>query len=513
MGKRTVLCACSISVVSLLLACSAGRDDSETIDVVGDPRFELVDASVTMKDHSSTGGVSWVDYDGDGDIDLFVTNGYDVSADQPHGQKNRLYRNDGISDFDEIGTGSLVAGNEISSGSTWGDFDNDGDLDVFIANQQDLDNLLYRNEGEGVFTPIDDEPQVTDGGHSYAASWMDVDRDGWLDLFVANGGMSHVGRNGLYRGTGDGHFEKITSGDIVEDEAATCGIAWGDYDNDGDQDLLLANRGFAPPANNNVLYRNDGGFVFTRIRNSAAVFDSLPSCAATWVDVDNDLDLDLHVTSMYGLADILYLNDGSGGLSRVEGSPLTLDGGHSYGANWQDYDNDGDIDCVVANWGAAPSLYLNDGNGGFEFSSGGDLGGRIHFAGAIASGDFNMDGRVDVYIGNWPNRPGAGELNALYRNTGDRGHWIRVRLVGRGSNKSGIGARVVVTSRQRERTISQMREVQTQTGFRGQSDILPHFGLGEAAEASSIEVRWPSGKVSKISNVEADRTIVVEEQD
>jgi hypothetical protein len=475
------------------------------------PDFEHVDISGLTTDHASTGGVSWVDYDGDGDLDLFVTNGYDVSAETPTGQPNRLYRNDGDAMFAEITTGELVTGVGFSSSNTWGDYDNDGDLDVFITNQQDQNNQLFRNEGDGTFVAVDNEPQTTDGGHSYAATWVDVNGDGWLDLFVANGGLSHAGKNGLYRGTGDGHFEKITQGDLVTHEAATCGIAWGDYDNDGDLDLFVANQGFTPPTNNNALYRNDGRWTFTQIENVPVVSDGQPSCAATWVDVDSDLDLDLHVANMYGLADLLYLNDGSGALTRVEGSQLALDGGHSYGANWEDYDNDGDVDVVGANWGAGPAVFLNDGQGWFERARPGDLGGRIEFAGAIASGDFDTDGDVDVYVGNWPNEPGPDELNSLYRNRSDGGHWLRVRLVGTMSNRTGIGTRVLLTSRRGEETITQMREVTAQTAFRGQSDLSPHFGLGPAAEVLLLEVRWPSGKVSTLANIAADQILEVEE--
>jgi hypothetical protein len=498
-------------VVLLALGCSNTGDNADNVTHRVAAHFERIDVPGVTTDHASTGGVSWVDYDGDNDLDLFISNGYDVSAEVPDGQPNRLYRNDGSGGFVEVTTGALATSKGISSGHTWGDYDNDGDLDVFIANQQDQNNALFRNEGNGTFVSIEDEPLVTDGGHSYTATWVDVDADGWLDLFVANGGMSHVGQNSLYRGIGNGHFEKVTDGDLVTDEAATCGIAWGDYDNDGDLDVFLANTGFRPPANNDVMYRNEGAWAFTRVENVPVVGDSLPSCAATWVDVDNDLDLDLHVTTMYGLANVLYRNDGSGTLSVVEGSPLTLDGGHSYGANWEDYDNDGDVDVVIANWGAGPDVYLNDGHGHFDRAQPSDLGGHIEFAGAVASGDFDMDGDVDVVVGNWPNRPGSDELNSIYRNRGDGGHWLRVRLRGTTSNRSGIGARVVVTSQRGGQVVTQMREVTSQMGFRGQSGLLPHFGLGQADDALSLEVRWPSGRISKLEGVAVDQVMDVTE--
>ncbi len=478
-----------------LIGCTDTQDPVDT-----SLRFERVEVDGVTTDHASTGGVSWVDHDGDGDLDLFVSNGYDVSA-TPAGQRDRLYRNDGDGAFTAIDEGPLATGAAISSGHTWGDYDGDGDRDVFIANQQDQDNLLLRNDGDAGFTPITDEPMTTGGGHSYAAAWIDYDGDGRLDLFVANGGMSHVGANGLYRGLGDGRFEQITTGAIATDEAATCGIAWGDYDDDGDSDLFVANNGFAPPANNNALYRNDGGGAFTRITDSPAVDDATPSAAATWVDVDNDLDLDLHVTTMYGMADLLYLNDGSGGLTPAPASPLNVDPSHGYGASWEDLDNDGDVDVVVANWGAGTSVFLNDGSGRFERASVGDLGSRVEYAGAVASGDYDGDGHVDVYIGNWPNVPGPGEPNSLYRGVGGDGHWLRVRLTG------GFGARVLVTTN----SGTQMREVGSQAGFRGQSDPSPHFGLGEDSQVMVVEVRWSSGKVSTVENVAADQVVEVVE--
>ena len=503
MKTAPIAAACCLFLALVISGCS------ETSSPPGSElAFDCLEIDGVTTDHASTGGVSWVDFDGDGDLDLFVTNGYDVSSPQPVSQPNRLYRNEGGGAFSRVTEGPLANSAGFSSGHTWGDYDNDGDLDVFITNQQDQNNLMFRNEGGEKFVQIKDVPMVQDGGHSYTAAWVDVDRDGLLDLFVANGGMSHAGANRLYRGIGDGNFARITAGEIDTEVASTCGIAWGDYDNDGDADLFVANQGFSPPANHNALYRNDGNWKFTRITDTPVTTDGAPSCTATWVDVDNDLDLDLHVANMYGMANFLYLNDGQGGLTPAEVSPLTLDGGHTYGTNWEDYDNDGDLDAVVANWGAGSGLYLNDGAGKFVRMSGGCLGIRLEYVGAIASGDFDGDGRLDVYIGSWPNNPGPGEMNPLFRNQGGENHWLRLRLVGESGSPGGIGARVTVTTS----SGTQMREVTTQTGFRGQSDLAPHFGLGTHETADRVEVRWPSGRTTVQENVAADQVVEIRDE-
>jgi hypothetical protein len=491
----------SFAIFAALTGC--GPTTSEEPPEQG---FSLAEIEGLTTDHASTGGVGWADYDGDGDLDLLVTNGYDVSADEPTGQQDRLYRNDGDGAWTDVSAEALPTDDHISSGHTWGDYDNDGDLDVFITTQQDQDNLLYRND-DGKFTAVDDQPMTTGGGHTYAAAWVDVDGDGWLDLFVANGGMSHAGANRLFRGVGEGRFEEITEGEIVTEVASTCGVAWGDCDNDGDPDLFVANYGFAPPANHNALYLNDGNWTFTRVTETPVVEDGAPSCAATWVDVDGDLDLDLHVTNMFGMADLLYLNDGKGNLTPGPFSSLNLDAGHTYGANWGDYDNDGDLDAVAASWGAAAVFYRNDGTGIFTRSSGGDLGSRIEFPGALATGDADGDGHLDVYLGNWPNNPGDGEPNRLFLNTGTAGHWLQFSLKNAQGGIGGIGARVTVTTSKG----MMMQEITAQHGFRGQSDLRPHFGLGDARSADRVEVRWPSGRVSVLTDVAADQVLEVVE--
>jgi len=177
------------------------------------------------------------------------------------------------------------------------------------------------------------------------------------------------------------------------------------------------------------------------------------------------------------------------------------------GVSWVDFDKDGDLDAVVANWGAGPGVYLNSGQGEFERAPFGCLGKDIWYIGAIASGDFDSDGNMDVFVGSWPNNPGPGERSLLFRNEGNDRHWLGVRLTGRAGNPGGIGARVQVTSA----AGTQIREITTQMGFRGQSDMAPHFGLGENDHAVRVEIKWPSGKVSNLENVAANQIIEVVE--
>lgn len=498
-----------LPLLSLVATPRCGPAGTEPEPAAGPAGFERLHDGAVVNDRASTGGVSWIDLDSDGDLDLVVTNGYDVSAEEPEPQPNRVYLNGGDGSFRALEQGPLVELEGFSSGSTWGDFDNDGDPDVFVTNQRDQDNALFRNEGGGRFTHLAEALPSREGGHSYAASWVDVDRDGHLDLFVANGGLSHQGRNFLYRGRGDGSFERVETGVLVESEGGTCGFAWGDYDGDGDPDVFVSDRSFGAPAEGGGLYRNDGDWHFTRIEDPPFEEGGVPSSAAAWGDYDADGDLDLAVAAFYGLANALYRNEGGGRFLRVREGAAVIDGGNSYALAWGDRDNDGDLDLLVANWGAAPVLYDGDGRGGLTRSAAGDLGRELAFASSAAWGDLEGDGRLDLYIGNWPNRPGERERNQLFRNRGPGGHWLVVRLQGTRSNRSGIGATVTATVDGAAGAQTQMRQIVSQAGWRSQGPLQAHFGLGEAREVRELMVRWPSGAVDRLASVPADRIVAV----
>ncbi|MFB3041574.1 MAG: FG-GAP repeat domain-containing protein, partial [Candidatus Poribacteria bacterium] len=207
--------------------------------------FTRTTAGDIVNDTGRSTGCSWIDFDGDEDLDLFVSNGNQNS------EANFLYENNGDGTFTKITTGLIVTDSNTSIGGTWGDYDNDGDPDLFVTNREGQNNSLYRNEGNGAFTKIISGKIVNDGGNSNSSSWVDIDNDNNLDLFVVNFNEA----NFLYLNNGDGSFTKMETGVIVtEVTLSICGI-WGDYDNDNDPDLFIANAG----SRNNSLYRNDNG--------------------------------------------------------------------------------------------------------------------------------------------------------------------------------------------------------------------------------------------------------------
>lgn len=497
-----------VAVAALVAAAARGRPP---VPVQGDDgvAFTRVDVGGPTDDRASTGGAGLVDVDGDLDLDLFVTNGYDVSAEAASPQSDRLYLNEGGGRFVTVEDVPMTSEGGFGSGQSWGDYDNDGDADVFVAQQQGQDNLLWRNDGDGRFTRVTEGPPVSDGGASYAASWVDYDGDGWLDLYVANGGLSSVAASFLYRNRGDGTFERITEGPLVTDSAAHTGPAWGDYDDDGDPDLFIA-RNFSPGSLTSALYRNDGGGRFTPVTDIAPVTDTFPALGASWGDMDGDGDLDLAVSVRSGWAQALYRNDGDGRFTRVRDRNAVL-GLNGSSAVWMDHDNDGDLDLLHMPWGSPAVLLTNDGGGRFAWRDHGDLGRSFVYGAGSAIGDYDGDGDLDVFQGNWPNWPGVGEEAHLYRNDAPAAHWLDLRLEGTRSNRSGIGARVTVRARIDGRDVTQVRELFPDTGFRARLPLRLHFGLGDADTVEEIVVRWPSGTVQRLEDVAADRVLTITE--
>ncbi len=241
----------------------------------------------------------WTDFGRDGDLDVYISVGFGS-------QQNQFYVNEG-GVFTQPLSGPIVTDAERSHGLAWGDFDFDGDQDVYVANVSG-NNSMYVNLGDTTFSKLSGDPIVTDGANSVRAVWGDFDNDHDQDLFVANAGGAN---NGLYENNGDGTFTQITGTNVTSDGGSSHSALWADLDNDADLDLLVTN-GFGAAGEPNFLYENDGAGTFTRLLTGALVTDGGWSTGCSFADIDHDGDLDLAVAKAFGTQpNALYLNDGN----------------------------------------------------------------------------------------------------------------------------------------------------------------------------------------------------------
>jgi outer membrane protein assembly factor BamB len=262
----------------------------------GDGTFEKVTEGIVVSDGGKSVGCSWVDYNNDFGLDLFVTN---------RDQKNFLYNGDGFGYFDKVLTGDIVNDIANSSGCAWGDYDNDGYPDVYVANSGTASCLYHNNISD--FTKVNEEPFLSDVSSCSGASWADVDNDGDLDLFVSTGQLGMY-VNWFYKNDGDGTFTKITDSPLVNEATWSSGSAFGDYDKDGDLDLAVG--GYD---GNNLLFKNDGTGNFEKVLDNAFVNDGNYTEGLAWADFDNDGDLDIFAArnNYFGGNNTFYTNDGN----------------------------------------------------------------------------------------------------------------------------------------------------------------------------------------------------------
>jgi PKD repeat protein len=466
-----------VSLVSASLICKAQLFTS------------ITSGSTITTDVGESRGIAWVDYDGDGDLDLYTSN---------ETSNNFLYRNDGGNTFTRILTGPLVNDGSLSTSSTWADYDNDGDLDVFlcVGGSSNNNNKLYRNDGGGTFTEIITGDIVSDGGATNSASWADYDNDGYVDLIVSNGGSEN---NFLYHNNGTGTFTRILTGPVVTDGGTSWAPVWGDYDNDGYLDLFIANNGNEA----NFLYHNNSGNSFTRITIGDIVTDTGLSWGSAFGDYDNDGDLDLYVTNYGGQANNLYQNNGNGSFTKILTGAIVSTTRYSTDCQWVDVNNDGYLDLASANahfQGGTNSeniIYINNGNGTFtEVTSGEAFVDNDFSSGGLAAGDYDNDGFIDLSTA-----CNQSDLSSLFKNNGNGNNWVNLLLEGMVSNRSAVGATVQLKAHINSADIWQYREVQTTTSARSQESLNVEFGLGDATIIDSIIVTWPSGIVCYYTNV------------
>lgn len=462
-----------------------------------------VDAGHLTSDHKSNGGVSMLDFDGDGNVDILVTAGYDVSK-KPERQPSRLYWGDGKGHFALDESSALTNAISFGSGSTWADFDNDGILDVAVSCQLNAGSMLARGTGNRRFEILGASPVHTDKGNSFSCVFADVDSDGALDLLVCNDAYSRPDVSFFYKGDGKGGFARVT-GEFAELKSSTGGAYFGDLDGDGKPDLFMPNNSGKP-----AFFRNTGDWKFAPSTIAGLDQNPFPVSGSCWVDYNNDGMLDLCMACAQGGNTLLFKNVGG----NLEPAPLGDAALFSTNAGliqWADLDNDGDLDCIVPNWGAGSFIYENLGDGKFRRASVPGFTDRVFYASSCAVADYDNDGKLDVLLGQWPVHPGEGELTKLFHSDcAQNANWIKVRLKGTTSNRAAIGARVTARARIHGRSVGQLREVNAGSGFRSQCDLVQHFGLGDANQAE-IEVRWPSGKMQTVRDQPANRVIEITE--
>lgn len=458
------------------------------------------------KDAGTSVGCAWGDFDNDGYPDLFVANAV--------GSTNRLYHNNGNGSFTRILTGKIV--NELADSDcpVWGDYDNDGDLDLLVTNYDPPRDFFYRNDGNGNFTKITQGAWVTDSGAGVGATWGDYDNDGFLDLFVAN---SQDQNNFLYRNNGDGTMTKTTNRPVTTSGGMSHGCTWADYDGDGDLDLFVA----GGHDQNERQFRNDGNGVFARITMGAPVTAGGDDNGVAFADYDNDGDLDLLVTGFRSSGNRLYRNEGTDGFVGVTEGPLAATRGASQNPAWGDYDNDGHLDLFIANScerdasnGESNFLFHNEGDGTFTRVTEGAVVSDRGRSWGCAWADYDNDGDLDLFVANglWTSSPLPPEPGFLYRNDSGTNHWLMLRLLGTASNRSAVGAKVRVLATIRGKTFWQLREVSGGSGYCSQNDLRVHFGLGDATAVETIRIEWSSGIVQELGNLPADQFLTVTEQ-
>jgi hypothetical protein len=500
---------------------------------------------------SMCGGIAVFDYDGDGWMDIFLVNGStleDLKAGKCH--PGKLYRNNRDGTFTDVTAKSGIDHCGWGFGVAVGDYDNDGKEDLYITY---LDGaVLYHNNGDGTFTDVTAKAGVGNAGRwGTSAAFGDYDNDGYLDLYVANYvdlDLNHLpefgqgpfcqyrgipvscgprglkgGRDRLYHNNGDGTFTDVTEKLKIDPNSYYgLGVLWLDYDLDGCLDLYVAD-----DSSPSMLYHGDCKGGFTEVGAQAGVAYSADGREQAGMgidsaDYDNDGWPDIAKSNFSDDTNNLFHNDHSGDFTDLAGpanfGPISIPF-LGFGLKFLDLDNDGWQDVFVANghvnpqvdqhsfgvtYAERPLLFRNLKNGKFDeigMHAGSSMA-RRYVARGAASADFFNDGSEDLLVSVLDGSP------VLLRNkTAPTGHWLRIKTIGVRSNRDGFGSRVEVKAG----GLTQTAEVRANSSFESASDPRVHFGLGKATQADSIIIRWPSGTVDRLGPQAADQEIIVEE--
>jgi enediyne biosynthesis protein E4 len=496
------------------------------------------------------GGVAVFDYNNDGWLDIFFTNGAAIPSLEKSDPSywNRLFRNNGDGTFTDVTEKAGLQGIGYSMGVAAGDYDNDGFVDLYVTGVNH--NQLFHNNGDGTFTDVTEKAGV--GGMiptlgkawSVAAGWLDYNNDGLLDLFVVNylnysvktatpcmqqglaaycSPVDFLGTpNILYRNNGDGTFTDVSEPSHISKYVGKgMGLAFADYDNDGFTDIFVSNDTFE-----NYLLHNNRDGTFTNVALLAGVAynafgNAIAGMGADFRDIDNDGRPDIFETAMFGEGFPLYKNLGEGQFQDVTataGLSALTSRSTAWGVGVFDFDNDGNKDLFTANSDildnstelahrpyALPNRVFRN-KGGLSFD---DLSSKAGASFSVpaphrgaAFGDFNNDGKIDVVV-TVLNGPPEIWMNR----SSNRNHWIILKLVGVKSNRGGLGTKVKLTTS----LGSQYNQATTAVSYNSSSDKRVHFGLGAADVIDTVELTWPTGITQVLKKVKADQVLTVTE--
>ena len=492
-------------------------------------------------------GAAFFDYNNDAYLDIYAVNGANLSGEGGN-PGNVLYRNNGDGTFTDVTHTAGVGDKAYGMGVCAADYDNNGYQDLYVTNFGS--RVLYRNNGDGTFTDVTAVANVSDTRWGSSCAFADYDNDGDLDLYVANYlDLALVKKNTwcgrheegfrtychpdnfdgiadrLYRNNGDGTFTDVTqAAGVLNPAGKGLGVVFGDYDNDGNVDLFVANDSTA-----NFLYHNNGDGTFNAVGVlSGVAYNSGGQAEAgmgvDFADYDNDGLLDIFVTNFDFETNTLYRNQGNGffvDVTALAGLGEDREPYMGWGTKLLDYDNDGDKDLFIANghlqnnihlfndvttYAQSNQLFRNAGQGRFSevsLRSGQGLLAQTVGRGA-AFGDYDNDGDTDIFIVNNNHR-----ASLLRNDGGNRHHWLMVKTVGTKSNRDGTGARVKVVAG----ILSQVAEVRSGSSYLSHNDARLLFGLGNHAQVDLIEIKWPSGIVEAFKNVAANQLLTLTEQE
>ena len=481
-------------------------------------------------------GTAFFDYDNDNYLDLYIVSSANTSG-------NILMRNNGDGTFSDVTDAAGVGNTDFGMGVCVADYDNDGFQDLYITNFGAA-NVLYQNRGNRRFTNQTQASKTGDESWGTSCAFADIDNDGDLDLYVVNYlNTDQVRRNKcgsatgtqttychpdnfdgeadiLYANNGDGTFTDITrlSG-IYNNTGKGLGVTFGDYDNDGDADLFVANDSTA-----NFLYRNngDGSFMEVGVQAGFAYNGHGQAEAGMGIDLadfDNDGLLDVFLTNFDFETNTLYRNFGNGFFGDITAMAGLAADDHPYmgwSTGFVDFDNDGYKDVFITNghiqdniqqftdathYKQRDQLFRNRGDGRFSSVSNWALVPENTGRGATF-GDYDNDGDVDIFIVN------NNHTATLLRNdTGNSHHWLMLRTIGTRSNRDGIGARVELVAG----NTRIVEEVRSGAGYLSGRDTRLHFGLGSHSYADRLTVKWPSGILQEMKNVPSNQVLVITE--